>query len=140
MFPCYPPAIIKAAKDPPTGVENRFYWLWICFGELLPLLLYGAVSTMEGWDNRVLASGPDRVYPVDDGQFLRPVLSGFLADSEEGEKPVYHSGDRRAPRLRVQRVDERLRSAGAPAPVAVFDVPHPGGGPGRWGLLIDIFW
>ena len=48
MFPCYPPAIIKAAKDPPTGVENRFYWLWICFGELLPLLLYGAVSTMEG--------------------------------------------------------------------------------------------
>ena len=70
MFPCYPPAIIKAAKDPPTGVENRFYWLWICFGELLPLLLYGAVSTMEGGDNRVLASGPDRVYPVDDGQFL----------------------------------------------------------------------
>ena len=48
MFPCYPPAIIKAAKDPPTSAENRFYWLWICFGELLPLLLYGAVSTMEG--------------------------------------------------------------------------------------------
>ena len=47
MFPCYPPAIIKAAKDPPTSAENRFYWLWICFGELLPLLLYGAVSTME---------------------------------------------------------------------------------------------
>ena len=39
MFPCYPPAIIKAAKDPPTKAENRFYWLWICFGELLPLLL-----------------------------------------------------------------------------------------------------
>ena len=93
MFPGYPPAIIKAAKDPPTSAENRFYWIWICFGELLPLLLYGAVSTMEGlaldlfwgaaapsalWrgqyhggrDNRVLASGPDRVYPVDDGQFL----------------------------------------------------------------------
>ena len=48
MFPCYPPAIIKAAKDPPTKAENRFYWLWICFGELLPLLLYGAVSTAEG--------------------------------------------------------------------------------------------
>ena len=48
MFPCYPPAIIKAAKDPPTSAENRFYWIWICFGELLPLLLYGAVSTMEG--------------------------------------------------------------------------------------------
>ena len=48
MFPCYPPAIIKAAKEPPTGAENRFYWLWICFGELLPLLLYGAVSAVEG--------------------------------------------------------------------------------------------
>ena len=24
MFPCYPPAIIKAAKDPPTKAENRF--------------------------------------------------------------------------------------------------------------------
>ena len=44
MFPCYPPAIMKAAKEPPTEAENRFYWLWICFGELLPLLLYGAVS------------------------------------------------------------------------------------------------
>ena len=41
-------AIIQAAKDPPTGAENRFYWLWICFGKLLPLLLYGAVSTVEG--------------------------------------------------------------------------------------------
>ena len=39
MFPCYPPAIIKAAKDPPTKAENRFYRLWICFGEWLPLLL-----------------------------------------------------------------------------------------------------
>ena len=48
MFPGYPPAIIKAAKDPPTSAENRFYWIWICFGELLPLLLYGAGSTMEG--------------------------------------------------------------------------------------------
>ena len=36
MFPCYPPAIMKAAKEPPTEAENRFYWLWICFGELLP--------------------------------------------------------------------------------------------------------
>ena len=47
MFPCYPPAIIKAAKEPPTKAENRSYWLWICFGELLPLLLYGAVSAVE---------------------------------------------------------------------------------------------
>ena len=74
------------------------------------------------------------------GQFLRPVLSGFLAGSEEGEKTVYHSGDRRAPRLQVQRLDEGLRSAGAPAPVAVFDVSHPGGSQAGLGLLIDIFW
>ncbi|MFQ7749537.1 MAG: hypothetical protein ACLRJV_20570 [Eubacteriales bacterium] len=69
VFPSYPPAIIKVAKEPPTGAENQFYWLWICFGELLPLLLYGAIST-GGWDDRILAAGPDRVYPVDDGQFL----------------------------------------------------------------------
>ena len=48
MFPSYPPAIIKNAPEPPSKTENRFYRLWICFGELLPLLLYGAVSTMEG--------------------------------------------------------------------------------------------
>ena len=38
MFPCYPPAIIKAAKDPPTGTENRFYWLWICFNRWRAIL------------------------------------------------------------------------------------------------------
>ena len=70
MFPCYPPAIIKAANRPPTREENRFYWLWICFGELLPLLLYGAVSAVEGGDNRILAFGPDGIYPVDDRQCL----------------------------------------------------------------------
>ena len=48
MFPCYPPAIIRDAPEPPTKAENRFYWLWICFGELLPLLIYGAVSMAEG--------------------------------------------------------------------------------------------
>ena len=48
MFPSYPPAIIRDAPEPPTKAENRFYWLWICFGELLPLLIYGAVSMAEG--------------------------------------------------------------------------------------------
>lgn len=47
LFPCYPAAIVKEAKKPPTGAENRFYWLWICFGELLPLVLYGSFSAME---------------------------------------------------------------------------------------------
>ena len=27
MLPYYPPAIIKAAKDPPTEAETCFYWL-----------------------------------------------------------------------------------------------------------------
>ena len=48
MFPCYPADIIRNAPEPPTKAENRFYWLWICFGELLPLLIYGAVSMVEG--------------------------------------------------------------------------------------------
>ena len=60
MFPCYPPAIIKDAKQAPTRAETRFYWLWICFGELLPLLLYGAISTVEsgttGFWNLVLTA------------------------------------------------------------------------------------
>lgn len=47
MFPCYPQAIVKAAKDPPTKEESKFYWQWICFGELLPLVLYGAFSAAE---------------------------------------------------------------------------------------------
>ena len=47
MFPSYPPTIIKNAPEPPSKTENRFYWLWICFGELLPLLLYGAVGSVE---------------------------------------------------------------------------------------------
>ena len=47
LFPCYPSAIIQAAPQPPTKEENQFYWLWICLGELLPLILYGALSTAE---------------------------------------------------------------------------------------------
>lgn len=47
MFPAYPPQIIKAAPLPPTKQENRFYWLWICFGELVPLLIYGTVSVAQ---------------------------------------------------------------------------------------------
>ena len=48
MFPCYPPSIIKDAPEPPTKAENRFYMLWICFGEILPLIIYGSVSMIEG--------------------------------------------------------------------------------------------
>ena len=70
MFPCYPTAIIKAAKEPPTKAENRF---------LLALdLLWGVAAPPSLWcgqhcggrNNRILASGPDGVYPVDDRQCL----------------------------------------------------------------------
>ena len=47
LFPCYPSAIIQAAPQPPTKEETRFYWLWICLCELLPLILYGALSAAE---------------------------------------------------------------------------------------------
>lgn len=48
LFPCYPPSIIKDVPEPPTKAENRLYVLWICFGEILPLVIYGSVSMMEG--------------------------------------------------------------------------------------------
>ena len=44
LFPCYPPAIIKASKEPPTKRERRNRW--------------------------ILAAGSNGLYPVDDGQFL----------------------------------------------------------------------
>lgn len=46
-FPATRSAIIQAAPQPPTKEENRFYWLRICLGELLPLILYGALSAAE---------------------------------------------------------------------------------------------
>ena len=48
MFPCYPPAIIKAAASPS---------LW-------------CGQYCGGRDNRILGSGSEGLYPVDDGQFL----------------------------------------------------------------------
>ena len=86
-FPSYPPAIIKAANRPPTREENRFYWLWICFGELLPLLLYGCGQRCGGRDNRILASIPDGIHPVDDDQHRRSSFSGCVADPEKSERP-----------------------------------------------------
>ena len=70
MFPCYPPAIIKAAEEPPTKAENRFYWLWICFGELLPSPALWCGQHGGGRHAWLLASGPDGIYPVDDRQCL----------------------------------------------------------------------
>ena len=87
MFPSYPPAIIKAANRPPTREENRFYWLWICFGELLPLLLYGAVSAVEGGTTGFWRLSPDGIHPVDDDQHRRSSFSGCVVDPEKSERP-----------------------------------------------------
>ena len=53
MFPCYPPAIIKAAKEPPTKREATGYWR----------------------DTWFLVPGVDGLHPVDDGQHRRSVFS-----------------------------------------------------------------
>ena len=55
LFPCYPPAIIKASKEPPTKRESAGYWR----------------PQRSGGRNRwILAAGSNGLYPVDDGQFL----------------------------------------------------------------------
>ena len=74
MFPCYPSAIIKAAKEPPTKREAAGYWRWIILWEWLPLLLYGALSAVAGGDTWFLAPGVDGLHPVDDGQPRRSVF------------------------------------------------------------------
>lgn len=135
MFPCYPTAIIKAAKEPPTKAENRFYWLWICFGELLPLLLYGAVSTAEGGTTgfwRLALTGYIQWMVVN-------VCDLFFLDlwliQKKAKRRFVIPGTERGPRLWVQSLDEGIRSAGASAPVAALAVPPHGGGPG--GIWID---
>ena len=130
MFPSYPPAIIRDAPKPPTKAENRFYWLWICFGELLPLLIYGAVSMVEGGTHgfwQMALTGYIQWMMVN----LRPVFSGHLSHPEKGEAPFCHSRYGRAPRLWVQGVDEKLCLAGASAAVADDPLPPDGGGAGR---------
>ena len=123
MFPCYPPAIIKAAKEPPTKAENRFYWLWICFGELLPLLLYGAVSTVEGGTTgfwRLALTGYIQWMVVNVCDLL--FLDLWLIQKKAKRRFVI-PGTEGAPRLWVQSLDEGIRSAGASAPVAALAVP-----------------
>ena len=70
MFPCYPPAIIKAANRAADKRRKPF---------LLALdLLWRAAASPSLWcgqhcggrDNRLLAFGPDGIYPVDGRQCL----------------------------------------------------------------------
>ena len=71
MFPSYPPAIIKRRTGRLPERENRF---------LLALdLLWRAAASPSLWcgqrcggrDNRILASIPDGIHPVDDDQHRR---------------------------------------------------------------------
>ena len=58
---------------------------WICFGEILPLIIYGAVSMIEGGTrgfNRY-TYGAARLYPVADDRFCGPVFLRCLADPEK---------------------------------------------------------
>lgn len=66
LFPCYPPAIIKASKEPPTKRESAGYWRWI-------MASAGALRRPQRSGGRkrwILAAGSNGLYPVDDGQFL----------------------------------------------------------------------
>ena len=131
MFPCYPPAIIRDAPEPPTKAENRFYWLWICFGELLPLLIYGAVSMAEGGTHGFWQMALTGYIQWMIGKPVRPVFSGHLSHPEKGEAPFCHSRYGRAPRLWVPGVDEKLCLAGASAAMAADLLPPDGGSTGR---------
>ena len=57
MFPCYPSAIIKAAKEPPTKREAAGYWRWVILWEWLPRLLFGAPSAVAGGGQWFLGVG-----------------------------------------------------------------------------------
>ena len=59
MFPCYPPAIVEDATEPPTKAEKHFYRRWIVLGIWIPLIFYSSISTvlggMKGFWNLALA-------------------------------------------------------------------------------------
>lgn len=48
MMSGYPRSIQKAAPLPQTGRERRIYLLWMYFGMLLPLTVYGSLSQVNG--------------------------------------------------------------------------------------------
>ena len=137
MFPSYPPAIIKNAPEPPSKAENRFYWLWIFFGELLPLLLYGAVSMVEGgthgfWQMALTGYSQWMMINLCDLFFLDIFLI-----QKRAKRRFCNSWYGRAPWLWVQSVDEKLRIAGASVAMAIDPVSPDGGGAGRDRSIVD---
>ena len=137
MFPSYPPAIIKNAPEPPSKAENRFYWLWIFFGELLPLLLYGAVSMVEGgthgfWQMALTGYSQWMMINLCDLFFL----DIFLIQKRAKRRFVI-PGTEGHPWLWVQSVDEKLRIAGASVAMAIDPVSPDGGGAGRDRSIVD---
>ena len=47
MMCSYPKSIQKAAPAPQTRRERKFYHLWMYFGMLLPLAVYGSISAVN---------------------------------------------------------------------------------------------
>ena len=78
-----PPAVIRTAPRPPTKEKNRFYRRWIFLGELLPLILYGALNAAErgtrGFWNLALTGYVRwmRQYALPEHLLQRPLLGGF---------------------------------------------------------------
>ena len=137
MFPSYPPAIIKNAPEPPSKAENRFYWLWIFFGELLPLLLHGAVSMVEGgthgfWQMALTGYSQWMMINLCDLFFL----DIFLIQKRAKRRFVI-PGTEGHPGYGVQSVDEKLRIAGASVAMAIDPVSPDGGGAGRDRSIVD---
>lgn len=84
MFPSYPPAIIKAANEPPTREETVLLALDLLWrAAASPSLWCG--QRCGGRDNRILASIPDGIHPVDDDQHRRSSFSGCVADPEKAK-------------------------------------------------------
>lgn len=48
MMYSYPKSIQKAAPMPQTRRERKLYHLWMYFGMLLPLAIYGSISAVSG--------------------------------------------------------------------------------------------
>ena len=133
LFPCYPPAIIKAVEGAAHEAGKCRILAVDRLWEWLPLVLYGALSAVEGGTDgfwRLALTGYIQWMMVNLGDLL--FLDVWLIQ-KKAKKPFCDPRHRGPPRLRVQSVDEGLCSAGASASVAVFYVPYPGGSPGRAG-------
>lgn len=137
MFPCYPPSIIKDAPEPPTKGENRFYMLWICFGEILPLIIYGSVSMIEGGTRgfgwmvlhgyiQWMMIGFADLFFLDVWLIQKKCRKRFIIPGTEGH-----------PGYEFKAWIEKLCPAGTSAPVAIASLSGDGFASGRTGSFVS---